>query len=219
MDPLIFRPTDIEEMTRAFSGWQMDIVQQERGAFAGRLHSFSQLGGQVRFCSVNLNKRVFGYAHHAEGSVMFTFVECPEACTWNGERIHPLKLFVSDANRGIDVDAGKGFVSFSVSVERNLLEKWFWEEGLPIPGNWNFSMDFKRSSIPVVALVFKRVITNAVFRGIFDLQSFKLPLFKVMHPVNQDCLSRISINFAPIHDAVEMIHEGQKIAPVVQRIH
>ena len=211
MEPLVFRATDIDEMASAFEGWQMDVVQQECGKFQGYLNGFSSLGTQVNFYSAAISRRVFANGHHLPDSVMFTFIECPTSSTWNGEEIQPFKLFVSDAERGLDLDAGKGFVSYSVSVDKHLLEKWFWEEGIPNPGNWNFYLDFKKTRRLERAKDLHRVISNAVYRGEFSISEFKLTLIAALHPLSKKELSRIAINFAPIHESVEMIHEAVRL--------
>ena len=211
MEPQKFGAWDIEEMASAFQGWQMEVVQQEPGNFAGNLHGFSQLNGRINFYSASINRRVFANGHHLAGSVMFTFIECPSASTWNGERVDRLKLFVSDAERGLDLDAGKGFVSFSVSVERTLLEKWFRDEGLANPTNWNFSLDFNKGGMSGAALAFREIIGRAVYGGVFNLPVFKLAIFKAVNPGFTEHLSRISINFAAIHETVEMMHESVRI--------
>ena len=113
MEPLVFRATDIDEMASAFEGWQMDVIQQECGKFQGRLNGYSAAEGKINFYSAAIDRRVFANGHHLPGSVMFTFIECPNACTWNGEEVHQYKLFISDAERGLDLDAGKGFISYS----------------------------------------------------------------------------------------------------------
>jgi AraC family ethanolamine operon transcriptional activator len=208
MKPLIIRATDIEEMASAFQGWQMEVVQQECGKFQGLLHGFSSAEGRINFYSATINKRVFANGHHLPESVMFTFITCPNYCTWNGELIHPLKLFVSDSERGLDLDAGEGFVSYSVSINRELLQKWLLEENLQPPGNYNFILDFKKTNRVEAAMQFRQAITNAVYRGEFNLTDFKFTLLKAVQPLNREKLSRISINFAPIHESVEMIHEA-----------
>lgn len=215
MEPQIFRATDIDEMAAAFTGWQMQVVQQECGKFHGQLNGFSTAGGQINFYSASIDRRVFANGHHVPGSVMFTFIECPTASTWNGANVNPLKLFISDAERGFDLDAGKGFVSYSVSVDLVLLKQWFWEEGVEIPKNWNFSLDFNKTKFPEVAMQFRRVIANALYRGDFDIVEFKCSLFSVLNPLSRESLSRISINFAPIHDSIEMIHEALRLGKEV----
>ncbi len=208
MEPLILRATDIEEMASAFQGWQMEVVQQECGEFRGVLNGLSEAQGRINFYSASINKRVFANGHHLPHSVMFTFISCPTACTWNGEFIDPLKLFVSDAERGMDIDAGPGFVSYSVSVDRGLLQDWFMEEGIPPPLNYNFCLDFTKARRQEAAIALRQVITSAVYRGVFNLTDFKFSLLKALHPLSKEQLSRISINFAPIHESVEMIHEA-----------
>jgi AraC-like DNA-binding protein len=219
MEPLEFRATDIDEMASAFLGWQMEVVQQECGKFHGSLNGFSSAGGKVNFYSAVINRRVFANGHHLQGSVMFTFIECPTSCTWNGEAIQPFKLFVTDAERGLDVDAGKGFISYSVSVDKHLLEKWFWEEGIPTPGNWNFCLDFKKARRLEKARDLHRAISNAVYRGAFNISDFKLTLIAALHPLSKKELSRIAINFAPIHESVEMIHEAVRLGKEINLEH
>ena len=211
MEPLVFRAADIDEMASAFTGWQMDVVQQECGKFQGCLNGFSSAGGKINFYSAAINRRVFANGHHLPGSVMFTFIECPTSSTWNGEDIQPFKLFISEAERGLDLDAGKGFISYSVSVDKHLLEKWFWEEGIRTPGSWNFCLDFKKARRLERARDLHRVISNAVYRGEFSITEFKLILIGALHPLSKKELSRIAINFAPIHESVEMIHEAVRL--------
>lgn len=211
MEPLVFRATDIDEMASAFIGWQMDVIQKDCGKFHGRLNGFSSGGCKINFYSAAINRRVFANGHHVPGSVMFTFIECPTLSTWNGEGVEPFKLFISDAERGLDLDAGKGFVSYSVSVDKPLLEKWFWEEGISVPRNWNFYLDFKKAKRLEKAQELHKVICNAVYRGIFCLTKFKLTLIDALHPLSKKQLSRISINFVPIHESVEMIHEAVRL--------
>lgn len=211
MEPLEFRAEDIEEMASAFVGWQMEVVQQECGTFLGHLNGFSSAGGKINFYSASINRRVFANGHHLPGSVMFNFIECPTSSTWNGTGVEPFKLFVSDAERGLDLDAGKGFVSYSVSVDKPLLEKWFWEEGISAPGNWNFYLDFKKSGQLEKARNLHQVISNAVYKGEFNILKFKLTLINALYPLSKEQLSRIAINFAPIHESVEMIHEAVRL--------
>jgi AraC-like DNA-binding protein len=189
----------------------MEVVQQECGQFQGRLNGLSSAGGKINFYSAAINRRVFANGHHILNSVMFTFIECPTSSTWNGEEIHPFKLFVSDAERGLDLDAGKGFISYSVSVDKHLLEKWFWEEGIPTPGSWNFFLDFNMAQRQERARDLHRVISNAVYRGEFSISDFKYTLIGALHPLGKKELSRIAINFAPIHESVEMIHEAVRL--------
>lgn len=211
MEPLVFRATDIDEMASAFIGWQMDVVQQECGKFQGCLNGFSSAGGKINFYSAAINRRVFANGHHLPGSVMFTFIECPTLSVWNGQDIQPFKLFISDAERGLDLDAGKGFISYSVSVDKHLLEKWFWEEGIPTPGNWNFFLDFKKTRRIERARDLHRAISNAVYRGEFSISDFKYTLIGALNPLSKKELSRIATNFAPIHESVEMIHEAVRL--------
>jgi len=219
MEPLILRATDIDEMASGFMGWKMDIVQQECGKFQGRLNGFSCEGGKVNFYSAAIDKRVFAKGHHLPNSVMFTFIECPNACSWNGEGIHPFKLFISDAERGLDLDAGKGFISYSVSVDKQLLEKWFWEEGIPAQGNWNYFLDYKKAGRMPAARNFHRIISNAVYRGKFDFSEFRYTLLDALHPLSKKQLSRISVNFVPIHESIEMIHEAVRLGKEVNLEH
>jgi len=211
MEPLVFTATDIDEMTLAFSDWRMDIVQQECGKFFGSLNTFSTTGGKINFCSAYIERRVFGKGQHPKGSVMFTFIESPTSSTWNGEDVQPFKLFISDAERGLDLDAGKGFISYSVSIDKHLLEKWLWEEGIPTLGNWNFCLDFKKTRRLEKARDLHQVISNAVYRGEFSISEFKLTLIEALHPLSKKQLSRIAINFAPIHESVEMIHDAVRL--------
>jgi len=215
MKPLVYKATDIDEMATAFTGWQMDVVQQECGKFHGSLNGFSSAGGKINFYSAAINRRVFANGHHLPGSVMFTFIECPTLSTWNGERFQPFKLFITDAERGLDLNAGKGFVSYSVSVDEGLLEKWFWEEGIPTPGNWNFCLDFRKARRLEKAMELRQAISRAVFRGEFSISEFRLTLIGALYPLSKEQLSRIAINFAPIHESVEMIHEAVRMGKEV----
>ncbi len=219
MEPLVFRATDIDEMASAFMGWQMDVIQQERGKFQGRLNGYSAAEGKINFYSAAIDRRVFANGHHLPGSVMFTFIECPNACTWNGEEVHPYKLFISDAERGLDLDAGKGFISYSISIDKPLLEKWFWEEGVPTPGNWNFCLDFRKARRMETARELHRIISNAVYSGKFIVSELRLTLFEALNPSSKQQLYRMSVNFVPIHETVEMIHEAVRLGKEVNLEH
>lgn len=206
--PLIFNARDIDEMAGAFTGWQMDVIQQETGAFHGKLHGYSQLGGRINFYSARIDKRVFANGHHLKGSVMFTFIDCPRKCVWNGEEVYPLTLLVTDAERGLDVDAGAGFVSYSVSIDRSLLEGWLRKEGIIIPCNWNFSMEYGRNKNPGAARSFRDLIYRAVYLGEFHSMEFKWALFKMLEAGFPQSRKHLAVNFVPIHETVEMIHEA-----------
>ncbi|MDX1333000.1 MAG: helix-turn-helix domain-containing protein [Robiginitalea sp.] len=207
-NPLIFHASDIDEMAAAFEGWQMDVIQYETGAFQGKLHGYSQLEGRINFYSAFIDKRVFANGHHIKGSVMFTFIACPVKCIWNGEEVHPLTLFVTDAERGLDVDAGSGFISYSVSIDRVLLEDWLRREGIVIPCNWNFCIDYRRNKNPGTAHNFRNLIYKAVYLGDFDLLDFKLGLFRLWEADLHHSRKHLAVNYVPIHETVEMIHEA-----------
>jgi AraC-like DNA-binding protein len=209
--PLIFNATDIDEMAGAFVGWQMDVIQQDKGAFQGKLHGYSQLEGRLNFYSACVDKRVFANGHHIEGSVMFTFIECPGKCIWNGEDVHPLTLFVTDAERGLDVDAGAGFISFSVSLDQAMLEDWLSKEGILAPCNWNFCMDYRKRKNPETARNFRNLIYNAVYLGEFDLMEFKWGLFRTLETDVHHCRKHLAVNFVPIHETLEMIHQAVRV--------
>jgi AraC-like DNA-binding protein len=206
--PLIFNASDIDEMAGAFEGWQMDVIQQETGAFHGKLHGYTQLEGRLNFYSAYIDKRVFANGHHIEGSVMFTFIDCPGKCVWNGEQVHPLTLFVTDSERGLDVDAGAGFVSYSVSIDRALLEAWLRKEGIVLPCNWNFCLDYRRTKGSETAQNFRNLIRKAVYTGDFDLMEFKWGLFRILEADIPQCRKHLAVNFVPIHEIVELIHEA-----------
>jgi AraC family ethanolamine operon transcriptional activator len=211
MKPLVLNATDIDEMAAAFDGWQMEVVQQECGKFRGALNGLSMREGGINFYSARINRRVFANGHHLPGSVMFTFVDCPSACRWNGEDVHELKLFVSDAERGLDLDAGKGFISYSLSIDNDLLTTWFGEEGIEPPGNWNFYLDFKKSRQFVEAMNLKRIIKEAVYSGHCELSELRVCLLNILHPFREKAYGRIAVNLAPIHEAVELIHESVRL--------
>jgi AraC-like DNA-binding protein len=213
--PLVFNARDIDEMAGAFAGWQMEVIQQDIGTFHGKLHGYSRLDGRINFYSAYVDKRVFANGHHLEGSVMFNFIECPKKCTWNGEQIKPSTLFVSDAERGLDIDAGAGFVSYSVSIERSLLEGWLRKEGMVIPHNWNFFIDFQKHKRTEVAINFRNLIFSAVYLGNFDLMEFKWALFRLLETDTYQFRNHIAVNFVPIHETVEMIHQTLRIGKEV----
>ncbi len=206
--PLVFDARDIDEMAGAFAGWQMDVVQQETGVFHGRLHGYSQLAGRINFYSAHVDKRVFANGHHLPGSVMFNFIDCPNKCIWNGEAVHPLTLFVTNAERGLDLDAGAGFVSYSVSIDRTLLEDWLRKEGIPVPCNWNFCMDYRKHKDPDTARDFRNLIYRAAYLGDFDLMAFKWSLFRMLETDLHQMRRHHAVNFVSIHESVELIHEA-----------
>ncbi len=206
--PLIFKARDIDEMATAFTGWQMDVIQQESGSFQGKLHGYSCLDGRVNFYSAYVDKRVFANGHHLEGSVMFTFIDCPDKCTWNGEEVHPLILFATDAERGLDLDAGSGFLSYSASVDRALLEAWLRKEGIVLPCNWNFCIDYCKNKNPDTARHVRYLIYRAVYHGDFNLLDFKWGLFRLLESDLHQCRKHLAVNFVPIHETVEIIHEA-----------
>lgn len=208
MEPLIYVARDVDDMATSFVGWQMDVVQQELGTFQGKLRGFTHSQGRINFYSAFVDRRVFANGHHCPGSVMFTFIECPTKCVWNGERVHGLKLFCSDAERGLDLDAGAGFTSFSVSLDKDLLNGWLRKEGMAVPRNWNFFIDFSRNRRQAAALHFRHLIFRAVHQGDFDLTEFKFALFDLLHFGADEHVKRIAINFVPIHEVVELIHRS-----------
>lgn len=209
--PLVFNARDIDEMAEAFLGWQMDVVQQDKGAFQGKLHGYSQLDGRINFYSAFVDKRVFANGHHLEGSVMFTFIECPGKCIWNGEVVHPLTLFATDAERGLDVDAGAGFVSLSVSIDQATLEGWLRKEGIIVPCNWNFCLEYRKHKNPETARDFRNLIYEAVYLGNFDLTEFKWGLFRLLETDMQYDRKHLAVNFVPIHETLEMIHQAVRM--------
>jgi AraC-like DNA-binding protein len=205
--PQHFVARDIDELAGAFVGWQMDVIQQEKGAFEGNLRGFSQLDGKVNFYSAYTGKRVFANGHHLRGSVMLTFIDCPNKCVYNGEEVTRTKLLVTNAERGLDVDAGSGFTSFSVSIEEALLETWLRGEGIPLPLSWNFTIDFPSAKWQALAGNLKQIIDKAIRFGDFEAAEFKWALFEVLNPECQNCMKYIAVNFVPIHEIVEYIHQ------------
>jgi AraC-like DNA-binding protein len=139
---------------------------------------------------------------------MFTFIDCPRKCVWNGEEVHPLTLLVTDAERGLDVDAGAGFVSYSVSIDRSLLEDWLRREGIIVPFNWNFSMAYGKNKNPEAPRSFRNLIYRAAYLGQFHLMEFKWALFKMLEAGFPKSRKHLAVNFVPIHETVEMIHEA-----------
>lgn len=206
--PLFFGARDIDQMSGAFVDWQMDLVQQEAGCFHGELYLYSQLEGRINFYSARTNKRVFANGHHKKGSVLFNFVDCQTRCKFNGEEIRPFKIYTTDSGRGQDVDAGSGFVSHSVSIDQTLLENWLISEGIPPPLTWNFVIDYYKTKRLPLAQNFKWVISRAIQNGEFDLMEFKLALFDVLQPEGYQNMKFIAVNYVPIHEIVEMIHEA-----------
>ncbi|MCO5725405.1 helix-turn-helix domain-containing protein [Robiginitalea sp. 2V75] len=205
--PQIFVARDINEMASAFVGWQMDVIQQEKGTFQGNLRGFSQLEGKVNFYSAYTGKRVFANGHHLKGSVMFTFIDCPGRCIWNGEEVTRSKLLVTDAERGLDVDAASGFTSYSVSIDEALLVAWLRSEGIPLPLSWNFTIDLQSVKRRATAGNLRWIIINAIQFGKFEVAELKWALYELLNPECQNCMKYIAVNFVAIHEIVEFIHQ------------
>ncbi|WP_252741773.1 helix-turn-helix domain-containing protein [Robiginitalea marina] len=194
-------------MASAFVGWQMDVIQQEKGTFQGNLRGFSQLEGKVNFYSAYTGKRVFANGHHLKGSVMFTFIDCPGRCIWNGEEVTRSKLLVTDAERGLDVDAASGFTSYSVSIDEALLVAWLRSEGIPLPLSWNFTIDLQSVKRRATAGNLRWIIINAIQFGKFEVAELKWALYELLNPECQNCMKYIAVNFVAIHEIVEFIHQ------------
>jgi AraC-like DNA-binding protein len=92
-----------------------------------------------------------------------------------------------------------------------LLEDWLRREGVIIPCNWNFCIDYRRNKNPEAARNFRNQIYRILYLGDFCLMDFKWALLKLLETDINKNRKHLAVNFVPIHEAVEMIHQAVRV--------